>query len=171
MACSPSQSCSRYTRLSAEQASTQDVLPESSSCRNASRRLFSQSRRSLSVRATPRCILSLLALEWKSSASRNLRPNLLATSRPTSDLPEPDTPVKTIARAFPGDEPIAVILELILGELGSAIAESIFSANVCSWREGKRGNAAAVKTLAEADARRKTNNLIHRRNRQRPCYR
>src|SRR5271166_5596000 len=107
-----------------EQASTQD-LPESSSCRNASRRLFSQSRRSSSVRATPRCILSLLALEWKSSASRNLRPNLLATSRPTSDLPEPDTPVKTIARAFPGDEPIAVILELILGELGSAIAEHL----------------------------------------------
>src|SRR5208337_5046466 len=100
-----------------EQASTQD-LPESSSCRNASRRLFSQSRRSSSVRATPRCILSLLALEWKSSASRNLTPNLLATSRPTSDLPEPDTPVRTIARAFPGDEPLAVILELILGALG-----------------------------------------------------
>ena len=66
------------------------------------------------------------------SASRKLRPNLLATSRPTSDLPEPDTPVRTIARAFPGDEPIAVTLELILGELGSAIAESIFSANVRS---------------------------------------
>jgi hypothetical protein len=92
--------------------------------------------------------LVLIGVGVEIAASRKLRPNLLATSRPTSDLPEPDTPVRTIARAFPGDEPIAVILELILDELGSAIAESIFSANVCSWREGKRANAAAVKTLA-----------------------
>jgi TnpA family transposase len=44
----------------------------------------------------------------------------LATSRPTSDLPEPDTPVRTIARTFAGDEGIALILVSILGELGAS---------------------------------------------------
>jgi hypothetical protein len=66
-----------------------------------------QSRAHQSIRA---CILSLLALECKSSASRNLRPNPLATALPTSDLPEPDTPVRTIATPFPGGESIVVIL-------------------------------------------------------------
>ena len=56
--------------------------------------------------------LVFIGLEWKSSASRNSRPNLLATAAATSDLPEPDTPVRTIATAFFKGVSIVVILKL-----------------------------------------------------------
>ena len=81
--------------------------------------MLNLSCRRLRARFTLLAVVALSALLLRSvafaqtsvsSASRNLRPNPLATALQTSDLPEPDTPVRTIATAFPGGESIVVIL-------------------------------------------------------------
>src|ERR1700722_17299283 len=56
--------------------------------------------RSASVSGIPRCILSLLAAEWKSSASANSDPSRCASILPTVVLPDPVTPITiTIIRS------------------------------------------------------------------------
>src|SRR3984957_10010656 len=56
--------------------------------------------RSASVSGIPRCILSLLAAEWKSSASANSHPSRCASIFPIVVFPDPVTPITiTIIRS------------------------------------------------------------------------
>src|SRR5262245_54122153 len=57
----------------------------------------SQGQRSASSRGMPRLILAMLAGGWKLSASRKGQPNRSDNMRPVVLLPEPDTPISTIA--------------------------------------------------------------------------
>mmetsp|Transcript_28012 Transcript_28012/g.70510 ORF Transcript_28012/g.70510 Transcript_28012/m.70510 type:complete len:207 (-) Transcript_28012:405-1025(-) len=69
-----------------------ETRPASSSCSARS-----QGARSASVSRSPRFIFAMALAEWKSSASRNVRPSFLASAAPIVDLPAPVTPHTTIA--------------------------------------------------------------------------
>lgn len=57
--------------------------------------------RSASVSGRPARIFATLAGEWKSCASASCHPRRRASSAATVDLPQPETPVTTIAAVFP----------------------------------------------------------------------
>src|ERR1044072_368734 len=67
----------------------------------------SQGRRSSSVSGMPRRILSTLAAGWNQSASSNSHRRRDASSAPTVDLPDPDTPM-TITTATAEDAALSL---------------------------------------------------------------
>ena len=63
----------------------------------------SQGQRSSSVSGVPRCILSTLAGGWNQSASSNSHRRRDASSAPTVDLPDPDTPMTITTAGAEGE--------------------------------------------------------------------
>src|SRR4029079_4313127 len=88
-------SSSRYDRRSAEHATTPRV-PASHAPVSAR-----TGQRSSSVSGSPRAIFATFDAGWSESASRNASPSRSASTAPTVDLPDPETPITTTG--WPGE--------------------------------------------------------------------